>query len=196
MSHAGETDPRWDPGWRPDPRRRFDERYFNGRDWTDRVRVGDAVAVDLGEDVGPDAGNGWHPDPTGRFDAREFDGHGWTKRVRADTAVAVDTVGVPEGTARPDGGSPRDAERSAQRRTPGWYPDPDGDDRWTHWDPPREGPDKERYWDGHAWTAKTRVGGGRSPGWWDQPFVRLALRRAAVVLTAVVLLVLLVTLLR
>lgn len=34
-------------GWYPDPSGRFQERYFDGREWTDRVRVGDRATTDL-----------------------------------------------------------------------------------------------------------------------------------------------------
>lgn len=168
-----------DGGWRPDPTGRFPERFFDGWKWTERVRMDDAVAVDTGHDLGDH--DGWYEDPTGRFPGRYFDGRAWTKRVRVADAVATDTVGAPS-----DCSPPRGAERApvVDGRSPGWYPDPGGDESWPHWDPPREGPDKQRYWDGHRWTAKTRVGGGHELSWLQQPFVRVALRRAIVALVA------------
>lgn len=176
-------DPRMDGGWRPDPTGRFDERFFDGRRWTERVRTGDAVAVDTGRQIDPDEGEGWHADPTGRFAQRFFDGRSWTKRVRIDDAVGVDTVGAPADCPPPAG---RTAGPDGHERAAGWYPDPGGDEAWQHWDPPRDGADKQRYWNGHRWTAKTRIGDGHERTWLQQPFVRMALRRASVALAGLI----------
>lgn len=187
--------PGWDPpssgtvGWRPDPTGRFDERFYSGDAWTQRVRVGDAVAIDAGQSI-TEPDDGWRPDPTGRFEGRYHDGRRWTKRVRVGDAVATDTRGVPTGTGRTGA-----SNRRREQRPPGWYPDPGGE-AWPHWDPPREGGDKQRYWNGHGWTAKTRVGGGRRPAWFAQPFVRRTLRAALpVVAVAAVLVVVAVAML-
>lgn len=79
--------------WRKDPTGRFEERWFNGRRLTRRVRHGGAVATDTvsaprrtgrrwgrrADDHGD--GPGWRPDPDGAGE-RFHDGHDWTAKWR------------------------------------------------------------------------------------------------------------------
>lgn len=184
------------PGWRQDPEGHFDERFFDGRRWTARVRSGDAEAIDARRSR--QTHEPWYPDPTGRFDARIFDGRRWTKQVCVGGAVAVDTAGVPEGRhGRPRAAGPAPSG-SRSERPPGWYRDPrprtrDGGE---FWDPRPDLADRERYWDGFQWTAKVRETGGRDVRAPAQLFMSRALLvlggiavAALVVLVAIVLLV-------
>ncbi len=165
------------PGWYPDPMGRFEARYCMRGRWTNRVRCGDAEAVDAQplegssqpDDVGTTwqqaaiEGAGWAPDPTGRFDERWWDGQRYTRRIRWGHAVGTDTVSPPSAGGS---GSARRATSEAARAdapAPGWYPDPQG-----------EG---ERFWDGHVWTAKWRAGTSAQDrdamrGWMPQSVIR------------------------
>lgn len=168
------------PGWRADPRGRFEQRFHDGTGWTPRVRLGDAVAIDTRRDA--TAEDDWYPDPTGRFERRAFVDGRWTKRVRVGTAVAIDTTGV-KADRRAPRGAPRTAS-TASDRAPGWYPDPrprteDGRD-W--WDPRPDLRERERYWDGYQWTAKLRRPGGRR----ERAPARIFMSRALVILVGIV----------
>lgn len=168
------------PGWRPDPRGRFDQRFHDGSGWTPRVRVGGAVAIDTDHDAADD--RDWYPDPTGRFEHRAFVDGRWTKRVRLGRAVAIDTRGVKAGQRGPRGAPP--AASTSSDREPGWYPDPrpTTDDGRDWWDPRPDLQERERYWDGYQWTAKLRRPGGRR----ERAPARLFMSRALVILAAVV----------
>lgn len=174
-------------GWWPDPTGRFDQRYAIRGDWTSRVRVGDAEAIDPRPVEGPPDGPaddvrpaatatddaGWHDDPTGRFDQRWWDGERWTRRIRHHEAVATDATAAPRVRGRRRPAPPR----ADQPPPPGWLPDPDGQG--------------ERFWDGRGWTAKRRTAPRPSRrsragwSWWSRP----ALATVAVVLLATVALV-------
>jgi hypothetical protein len=79
-----------EPGWRTDPMRRFELRWFDGRRWTKRVRVGDAEAIDtlsVPNDLQPPPRRSggepeWRPDPGDPAQERFFDGHDWTAATR------------------------------------------------------------------------------------------------------------------
>ncbi len=157
------------PGWGPDPAGRYEERFFDGHNWTARVRMGGSEAIERDVDAGPGSGR-WFRDPTGRFEERLFDGRRWTKIVRVAGTEAIDIRGVPVGTARPRGEAPAP---SSATQPPGWYPDPSG-----------EYPEGERFWDGFQWTAKARPAGRRRPG---SPYPRAVLvTGAAAVLILVI----------
>lgn len=164
-----------DAGWRPDPTGRFEQRLWNGRRWTPRVRVGQAEAIET-DAPAPRGGDAtWRPDPTARFEQRLWRGGRWTRRVRVGEAEAVDTLSVP-GRARPTR-----EDRRADAAGPGWRPDPDD-------------PARERFWDGRQLTVKSRPAGSRRERarlrWWAHPAVLVAavLALLAVTLVALVLL--------
>lgn len=81
-----------DAGWHEDPTGRFEQRWFDGRRWTKRVRVGDAEAIDtsgVGNDLQPPVERegpppGWRPDPDEPGRERFFDGHDWSAATRDD----------------------------------------------------------------------------------------------------------------
>jgi hypothetical protein len=80
-----------EPGWRADPTGRFQLRWFDGRRWTRRVRVGDAEAVDtvsVPNDLQPPAPTrsgeppGYRSDPEDPSQERFWDGQAWTAATR------------------------------------------------------------------------------------------------------------------
>jgi hypothetical protein len=179
-------DPRLQPGWKPDPTGRFDERYFIRGSWTRRVRWGDHEAIDahgVDDPVDPgddppwpvvDDGCGWRPDPTRRFPERWWDGSRYTRKVRVGQAVATDVVG---------NSATRGRASRRQGDEAGWRPDPDGPG--------------ERWWDGHEWTAKHRDAAAVSHrhsmrGWWSRTVLLTGVIIVAfgLVVTATVLVVL------
>lgn len=133
-------------GWHRDPEGRFEQRFFDGRRWTRRVRVGGAEAIDSQHERPADRVGNWRPDPTGRFEQRFFDGQQWTKRVRVGRAEAIDTQGMP---ARHRVPSPDATRSGSQERPIGFYADPDGSGQ-------------ERFFDGYQWTNRYRPAGSQS----------------------------------
>ena len=91
------------PQWAPDPFGRFDNRYFDGRGWTEHVTRAGTQLVDPPIPTAPPAplprvqpvatwspdapavpsGSPaqWSPDPFGRHELRYFDGKAWTDDV-------------------------------------------------------------------------------------------------------------------
>lgn len=175
-------------GWRPDPTERFDERFFDGRSWTKRVRVDGAVAIDTDRNVNQ-AGDGWLPDPMQRFERRRFNGARWTKQICVGDAIAVDIRGVPADIRRPKQATSPSPTGTATR-PPGWYPEPEGEESWQFWDGHSWGGRRERYWDGFQWTAKARPRQARRS---VSPYrrIKVAAIAAAVVTVIVVLLLVL-----
>lgn len=91
-----------EPGWRGDPTGRFEMRWFDGRRWTKRVRVGEAEAIDtlsVPNDLQPprERGTGreagWFPDSDDPDQERFYDGREWTAATR-DRRRRNDTPGV------------------------------------------------------------------------------------------------------
>lgn len=154
------------PGWGPDPTGRYEERFFDGHNWTARVRMGGSEAIEREVETGSGTGR-WFPDPTGRFKERLFDRGRWTKIVRVAGTEAIDIQGVPSATTRPRGQAPTPTSAT---QPPGWYVDPSG-----------EYPQGERFWDGYQWTAKARPGRVRGR---SSPYARavIAAGAAAVVI--------------
>lgn len=80
-----------DPGWHADPAGRFEQRFFDGRRWTRRVRVGEAEAIDtlsVPAELQPGRGSdrpepGWRPDPDHPGRERYHDGWQLTIKSRA-----------------------------------------------------------------------------------------------------------------
>jgi hypothetical protein len=80
-----------DPGWHPDPTGRFEQRFYDGRRWTRRVRVAQAEAIDtisVPAHLQPDGGSdrpepGWRPDPDHPGRERYHDGWQLTIKSRA-----------------------------------------------------------------------------------------------------------------
>lgn len=86
-----------DHGWRPDPIRRFPQRWWTGDRFTRAVRVGPAVATDSECPPAPSRRQraranradrrtdtdapGWYPDPDGDGE-RFWDGYVWTAKWR------------------------------------------------------------------------------------------------------------------
>lgn len=150
-----------DPGWHPDPTGRFDERLWNGRRWTPRVRIGAAEAIEAASGTPSGEDGQWRPDPTRRFEQRLWQAGDWTRRVRVGSAEAMDTVSVPTS------GRATRRQRQADAAGPGWRPDPDD-------------PALERFWDGRQLSAKTRPAGGDGGGsarlpWWGHPAVPIGI---------------------
>jgi hypothetical protein len=73
-----------DPGWYGDPNRRFEQRYWDGAAWTERVRDG------ASQSYAPVVPADWYPDPTGRFTLRYWTGYAWTEHVSRDHELFVD----------------------------------------------------------------------------------------------------------
>lgn len=92
-----------DQGWRDDPAGRFPERWWDGRSFTRKIRVGQAVATDTvapprspGESggrrrvaAGGPAEPGWADDPSGEGQ-RYWDGYQWTAKWRAGPSSPAD----------------------------------------------------------------------------------------------------------
>jgi hypothetical protein len=74
------------PGWYPDPGRRYDHRYWDGRGWTEHVSQGGVVST------APVVPADWYPDPTGRFHWRYWTGHEWTEHVSRDEQLFLDPL--------------------------------------------------------------------------------------------------------
>lgn len=85
---------RAESGWAADPTGRFEQRFFDGRRWTRRVRVGEAEAIDtLGvpADLQPDTASdrpepGWRPDPDDPSRERYHDG--WQLTIKSRPAAS------------------------------------------------------------------------------------------------------------
>ncbi len=75
-----------EPGWYRDPNQRFDQRYWDGAAWTERVRDGGA------QSYAPVVPADWYPDPTGRFALRYWTGYAWTEHVSRDQELFVDPI--------------------------------------------------------------------------------------------------------
>jgi hypothetical protein len=73
-------------GWYGDPDRRFEQRYWDGAAWTERVR---AEGV---QSFAPVVPADWYPDPTGRFPLRYWTGYAWTEHVSRDQELYVDPL--------------------------------------------------------------------------------------------------------
>ena len=95
------------PGWYPDPTRRHQHRYWDGKDWTDSIADQGITAYDAPTFSPPtqpvpaaqpaqrdsttvmnrDAATrtpGWYPDPTGPYQYRRWEGGGWRESVSAE----------------------------------------------------------------------------------------------------------------
>ncbi|WP_370288203.1 phospholipid scramblase-related protein [Nocardioides sp.] len=96
------------PAWLPDPFGRFEQRYWDGEEWTEHVSTDGRADTDP-PIAGPSARHGaWHPDPLRRYQSRYWDGHRWTQHVANDGKQFVDP---PDGSAAPPGGVTSSAVR-------------------------------------------------------------------------------------
>ena len=93
-------------GWYPDPLRKGRLRFFDGREWSDRVHP----VVSSRE---PPSEAGWWPDPLNTARSRFFDGSQWTDSVRespspdqASTDLSSPTITLPGSPAPPTPTSP------------------------------------------------------------------------------------------
>lgn len=73
-------------GWYGDPGRRFEQRYWDGAAWTERVRAGGE------QSYAPVVPADWYPDPTGRFALRYWTGYTWTEHVTRDQDLMIDPL--------------------------------------------------------------------------------------------------------
>lgn len=98
------------PGWHADPHGRFEQRYWDGRTWTDHVATRGVQGVDgprsgpvPSHSVGPTQGAAarWAADPFGRFDLRYWDGARWTDRVATSGWQTIDPPVVGAASGRP-----------------------------------------------------------------------------------------------
>jgi len=86
-------------GWHPDPRRRHEYRYWNGRSWTALVSNAGVPSTDphgirptplpapYGDGRAPAE---WYTDPTQRHQYRYWAGRAWTERVADNGVVSTD----------------------------------------------------------------------------------------------------------
>lgn len=75
-----------EPGWYADPSLRFEQRYWDGSAWTERVLDRGALSV------APVTPADWYPDPTGRFPLRYWTGYAWTEHVSRGDDLLIDPV--------------------------------------------------------------------------------------------------------
>jgi hypothetical protein len=102
------ANPNPNPDWYPDPTGRFEQRYWDGSQWTEHVTsagqqrtdplpggpVEPATTADLPglQATAPDPAPDWYPDPTGRYEQRYWDGSQWTEHVTAAGQQGVDPL--------------------------------------------------------------------------------------------------------
>jgi len=87
------------PSWLPDPFRRHQHRYWNGKRWTDQVATSGVQSTDPYQTKGvplpsPSGAEvlqaSWHPDPSRRHVHRYWNGKRWTDQVADNGVVAMD----------------------------------------------------------------------------------------------------------
>ncbi|MDO8361455.1 MAG: DUF2510 domain-containing protein, partial [Actinomycetota bacterium] len=91
------------PAWHPDPLRRYQHRYWDGRRWTAQVSNNGVAGTDpygnKGTPFAPPGNNpaataAWYLDPAGRHEHRYWNGRKWTAQVSNVGVVGDDPPNV------------------------------------------------------------------------------------------------------
>lgn len=107
--------------WAADPFGRHGHRYFDGRQWTNRVADGGVSSRDAAAFTPPPGGADWYPDPAGQAEHRYFDGRRWTDQVSTGGVQRSEPVVVPA----PDAVSAPVDHTTSSMATPPGPPPPD-----------------------------------------------------------------------